>query len=287
MSNEAISVKNLSKSFKVGFFLKNKKVLTDVNFTVSSGSVAGFIGANGAGKTTVLKCLLQVVFPDHGEMEFFSQNVSSKEVRKSIGFLPERPYFHEFLTGNEFLGFHGRLMGLSGNELEERRQIVLKQVGLAVEGGKRLRAYSKGMLQRIGIGQALMIRPKLLILDEPMSGLDPDGRFLVKKLIRDIACDGTTVFFSSHLLHDAEELCDSLVCLKEGRVVYNGMMENLLHAESQMIQVFYCDQSGERLMKSVVQKDLQEEIDRLRGEGLSILEIKSCRVTLEEAVSQL
>ena len=152
MTSPAIRVQNLEKAFKTGFFLQKKPVLKGVSFEVPQGSVTGFIGANGAGKTTILKCLLQVIFPDRGEMEIFSQKISEKSVRKTIGFLPERPYFHEFLTGNEFLRFHGRLMGLSGAELRQRGQEVLRRVGLKHAGDKKLKSYSKGMLQRVGIG---------------------------------------------------------------------------------------------------------------------------------------
>lgn len=287
MTDPAIRVQNLEKAFKVGFFLQKKPVLKSVSFEVPNGSVTGFIGANGAGKTTILKCLLQVIFPDSGDMEIFSQKISEKSVRKDIGFLPERPYFHEFLTGEEFLRFHGRLMGLSGSDLKQRSQEVLYRVGLEHAGDKKLKSYSKGMLQRVGIGQALMVRPKLLILDEPMSGLDPDGRLLVKTLIKEIAKEGTTVFFSSHLLHDAEALCDHLVCLRQGEVVYNGPMQVLLQKGPQEVQVSY-SQQGQNHEVSVEQEKLQGEIDRLRESGSSILEIKKKqKMSLEEAVSRL
>ena len=287
----AILVKALDKSFKTGFFLKNKKVLDDVSFIVPEKTITGFIGANGSGKTTIFKSLLQVIFPDRGEMKIFGHEINSKDTRRMIGFLPERPYFHDFLTGNEFLSFHGALMGQSREKIKKRRAEVLEQVGLPDDGDKKLGSYSKGMLQRIGIGQALMVYPRLLILDEPMSGLDPDGRLLVKKLIRDIAASGTTVFFSSHLLHDAQELCNYLVCLRKGKVVFNGEMQKLLQRDNNIeVHIQYRKGDGSSfptLDESVEEKHLQDKIDELRKQGFFILQVEKKHVSLEQMVGKL
>lgn len=216
-----LRVHGLEKSFKPDLFKPAKKVLKGVGFELPRGSTTGFIGVNGSGKTTSLKCLLGFIFPDAGRFEFDEGRKSFDQFRQSLGYLPERPYFYDFLTAEEFLKFHWDLSG-GGAGFQERKKQVLEKVDLAMTGDKKLRAFSKGMLQRVGLAQALLRSPELLILDEPMSGLDPDGRWLVKDILREEKSRGTTLFFSSHLLADMEELCDRLLVIEEGQILFEG-----------------------------------------------------------------
>lgn len=235
MSSNVLEVRDLKKTFKSGFIPRPVNVLKGVNFSLPKGSVTGFLGANGAGKTTSIKCILQLIFPDSGSIHFFDGQKLSMDVLKRIGFLPERPYFYSYLTGREFLNFYGKLSGAfsSRNDMAERISQLLKRVGLEYAGDRLLKDFSKGMLQRIGIAQSLIHRPDLVIFDEPQSGLDPDGRIEVANIIRETAKEGTTVFFSSHLLPDAEKLCDRLIVMKQGTICYEGATHELLRHAGQ------------------------------------------------------
>lgn len=224
MSQFAIEVKNLNKSFKKSFYQKEKLVLNNVTFKIPSNKTTGFVGNNGSGKTTSIKCLLEFIFKNSGEVHFFGQVLNS-EIKKKIGYLPERPYLYEFLTAREFLEFHLSLSQtsekLSSAVVREKIDKVLKKVDLLEAKDKTLRSFSKGMLQRVGLAQALIHEPELLILDEPMSGLDPDGRLMVKDILKEEKKKGLSIFFSSHLLQDMEELCDYLVVIHKGEIIYN------------------------------------------------------------------
>jgi ABC-2 type transport system ATP-binding protein len=220
---EAFRVEKLQKSFTPSAFKKPKIVLQKMSFTVLKGRTTGFIGVNGSGKTTSLKCILGFIFPDSGEITFFRNEKLSENIRQQIGYLPERPYYYEFLTADEFLKFHWQLSG-DGPGFEQRRQEVLEIVDLKNVQDKHLRSFSKGMLQRVGMAQALLRKPAILILDEPMSGLDPDGRILIKDIIKREKARGTTIFFSSHLLGDMDELCDDLVVIDQGEKIYQGTL---------------------------------------------------------------
>lgn len=222
----AISVTKLQKSFPTGLSGKLRKVLHEVSFQVPEGVATGFVGANGSGKTTSLKCILGFLRKDGGSVEFGGQPLSD-EVRRHLGYLPERPYLYEFLTAREFLRLHWDLSGARGNFVEEMQR-VLKRVDLPGVEDRLLRGFSKGMLQRSGLAQALLHRPKLLILDEPMSGLDPDGRWLVKEVIREEIKSGVTVFLSSHLLSDLQELCEHLVVVDGGEILFDGATKEFL-----------------------------------------------------------
>jgi len=224
-----LKVENLKKSFKKGFIPKSQQVLKGISFKLEPGTITGFLGANGAGKTTTMKCILGLAFPDEGDIRFFGDQELGPEVKKRIGFLPERPYFYEYLTGSEFLRFYGQLSGdFTRNDLNARIEHLLKRVDLWHAKDKKLRAYSKGMLQKVGVAQALIHKPDFVILDEPKSGLDPDGRYYLSEIIKETAKEGACVFFSSHLLHDAEQLCQNLVIMKDGLVIYEGRTDALL-----------------------------------------------------------
>ena len=215
-----IEVKDLVKTLPAGF-IGRTEVLHKISFNIPQGVACGFVGNNGAGKTTTLKCLLEFLTPDKGDIKFFGEELSvSNRIR--LGYLPERPYLYEFLTAWEFLKFHWNLTYPSSKGFEKRAEEVLKLVGLFDSRDKVMRKFSKGMLQRAGLAQALIHNPDLLILDEPMSGLDPDGRYLVKSILRELKSQGKTLFFSTHLLEDVDELCEYVVIIHHGHVLYNG-----------------------------------------------------------------
>lgn len=235
---DVLSVRNLNKTFKGGLFEKDRHVLQNVTFSIPQGQTTGFVGSNGAGKTTTIKCLFDFIRPDSGEILFFGQPLTS-ESKTRIGYLPERPYLYEFLTGMEFLKLHWNLcFGSSLKNFHESAEIALKKVDLSEAKDRRLRTYSKGMLQRIGIAQAILTNPDLIILDEPMSGLDPDGRALVKDILREEQKRGVSLFFSSHLLQDMEELCSHLVVVNKGRILYDGVLSNFMSEYNSLERAF-------------------------------------------------
>ena len=223
-----ISVHLLNKTFRTDLFKKPRHVLKNVSFNVPQGQATGFVGANGAGKTTTLKCLLGFLKPDSGKI-LFKDHPLDAEFKYQLGYLPERPYLYEFLTAQEFLKLHWDLgRKTTSVEFAPIMESTLQRVGLKGVQKQRIRSFSKGMMQRLGLAQALLHEPQLLILDEPMSGLDPDGRWLVKKIIQQEIDKGTTVFFSSHLLSDLQELCSHLVAMDLGEVIYSGSMREFI-----------------------------------------------------------
>lgn len=277
-----LEIENLKKSYKKGFIPKRTEILKGLSFSVRSGSITGFLGANGAGKTTTMRCMLGMDFPDSGKIHFFGKPLDA-DGRKRIGFLPERPYFYEHLSGVEFLTFYAQLtMPWKKSVLSSRIDELLKRVDLTHAKDRQLRAYSKGMLQKIGLAQALIHEPELVILDEPMSGLDPDGRLALNEIILDTAKGGQSVFFTSHLLHDTERLCQRLVVLKDGVSIFEGTTESLLDSGGIEIEIVYFEQNHKASRHVKSQAELQTEIKKLTSEGREIIEIKRNRSTLEE-----
>jgi ABC-type multidrug transport system, ATPase component len=234
----ALKVTKLNKTFKGGLFEKDRHVLKDVSFALHEGKTTGFVGSNGSGKTTSIKCIFDFIKPDSGDITFFGEPLSTK-VKTRIGYLPERPYLYEFLTGMEFLKLHWELCYGHGHAgFEERALEALKKVNLVDAKDRRLRTYSKGMLQRAGLAQAILTKPDLIILDEPMSGLDPDGRALVKDILREEQKRGVTLFFSSHLLQDMEELCSHLVVIDGGQILYEGELPQFMSSYQSLEKAF-------------------------------------------------
>lgn len=182
----------------------------------------GFLWPNGAGKTTTMKCILNLLTPDSGEIKIFWEEGLSKEARQKIGFMPENTYLYKHLTGREFLRFNGKFFISNNEELEERIDILLKKIGLEKAGNKFLSEYSKWMLQRVGLAQSIINKPKLLFLDEPMSGLDPIGRKMVKDLLVELREEGTTIFFNTHILSDVESICNKISIIYNGRIIVNS-----------------------------------------------------------------
>jgi ABC-2 type transport system ATP-binding protein len=228
VSNSVIQVENLSKTFRQGFWRKRVEALRGVSFEVEQGSIFGFLGPNGAGKTTAIKILTGLITSSEGEARVLGQPVPSPEARARLGFLPENPYVYPYLTPREFVRMCGRLSALTGARLHKRTERVLERVGIAYAAERPVQRLSKGMLQRTCLAAALVHEPDLLILDEPMSGLDPVGRKEVRDIILEERKGGRTVFFSSHILSDVESMCDQVTILRKGKVVVEGKMDKLL-----------------------------------------------------------
>jgi ABC-2 type transport system ATP-binding protein len=224
----AIETANLTKDFLVGFWRPRPyRALDDLTLSVEPGETFGFLGPNGAGKSTTLKLLMQLIYPTAGEARILGKPVGDLAVRQRIGFLAENPYFYDYLTAEEVLIYFSRLFGLRGADVKTRVARVLDEVGIGAERRLRLRLFSKGMLQRVGLAQALINDPEVVFLDEPMSGLDPLGRRHVRDLILQLRAKGSTVFFSSHILSDAETLCSRVGIMAQGRLVATGRISEM------------------------------------------------------------
>ena len=233
-----IDVRGLSKTFELGLFKKRRvEAVKGVTFDVRRGEIFGFLGPNGAGKTTTIKMLTGLIAPTSGEAFLFGERVPSPAARASLGFLPENPYVYPYLTPREFVELSGRLSGMGGRALTRRAEEVLGHVRIAYAADRQVRRLSKGMLQRTGLAAALVSDPQMLILDEPMSGLDPVGRKEVKDLIFAERDRGRTVFFSTHILSDVEAMCDRVAILREGEVVVSGALRDLLRGDVMRTEV--------------------------------------------------
>jgi ABC-2 type transport system ATP-binding protein len=280
-----VSVKNLNKSFRHPWSLKKIQVLKDVSFSIEEKSIVGFLGANGSGKTTSIKCLLGLLKYESGDLKLFGKDHLVNSVKKNIGYLPERPFFYSYLTAEDFLKFYGQLSGMHNKlELNKRIDYLLELVGLTHAKKKFLKQFSKGMLQRVGMAQALIHKPKLLILDEPLSGLDPDGRRQLVSIIQNTFDEEeTTIFFSSHLLDDIDRLCQRLVVIKGGEVKFNGAKSDFVSTGSRAFLVQY--QSGLEIINSKIDniEVLQKEIDKIRGAGNNIISIEQEKMSLDLA----
>jgi ABC-2 type transport system ATP-binding protein len=225
----ALATHELTKDYAVGFWRKRPyRALDRLTLNVEPGEVFGFLGPNGAGKTTALKLLMQLVFPTGGRAEILGRPLGDLDVKRRIGYLPENPYFYDHLTAEELLTYFAGLFGYRAQERRARASRLLDEVGIGAERRLQLRKFSKGMLQRVGIAQALVNDPELVIFDEPMSGLDPLGRRDVRALILALRDRGCTVFFSSHVLSDAEALCNRVAILAKGRLVATGRLTDML-----------------------------------------------------------
>jgi ABC-2 type transport system ATP-binding protein len=226
---EAIRTEALTKHYAVGFWRPRPYVaLQALSLAVAQGEVFGFLGPNGAGKTTTLKLLMQLIFPTSGRAEILGRPVGDRAIKRRLGYLPENPYFYDYLTAEELLQYFGGLFGYSAADRRTRASRLLDEVGIGAERKLQLRKFSKGMLQRVGIAQALINEPEIVFLDEPMSGLDPLGRRDIRQLILSLRQRGCTVFFSSHVLSDAEALCSRVAILVRGRLAAEGALSELL-----------------------------------------------------------
>ncbi len=229
----AVAVRGLTKLYPIPFKRRTVLAVDDLNLNVMPGECYGLLGPNGSGKSTTLKIVLGLVSPTRGETSVFGVSSALVRSRESVGFLPENPYFYKFLTGAETLRFFGKLVGLRGKPLETRIGELLELVSLQNARDRRLGAYSKGMLQRIGLAQALINQPRVVVLDEPTAGVDPAGAHDIRNVIVDLKKRGTTVLLSSHLLAQVQEVCDRVGILANGRLIKEGSLDDLLSIQDQ------------------------------------------------------
>ena len=267
-----LEVDDLHKTFHVGFFRKKVEAVRGVSFAVREGETFGVLGPNGAGKTTTLKACLRLIYPSKGSIRIFGLSPDVRESMKKIGYLPENPYVYQYLKPLEFLDLCGRLYGLDAASRKKRSQEIVERVGLAHATDRPIGRFSKGMMQRIGLAQALLHDPAVLVLDEPMSGLDPIGRRQVRELILEERRRGKTIVFTSHILTDVEMLCDRVVMIHRGKVTAQGKIEELVRPEVRRVEIELARASGE----------LREGLEKL---GASTREVEGHLVVRVEGTS--
>jgi len=298
MPGAAIEIENLTKDYPYGFLhLKKKRSLEGLTMQVESGEVFGFLGPNGAGKSTTIKLLVGLIFPDAGTASILGKPITDIEMHRDIGYLPEQPYFYDYLTAAEVLDYFARFHDLTAADRSERVARMLKKVGLETARKIQLRKYSKGMLQRVGLAQAILHDPKVVILDEPMSGLDPIGRREVRDIILELKREGRTVLFSTHILSDAEMLCDRVGVIVGGKLRGVGAPGEMVGMKSQGMEILFelpgggssasavvvkATKTGDRYRLQVPEEDLYAAVDQLRGAGAKILSVAQVKASLEE-----
>jgi ABC-2 type transport system ATP-binding protein len=287
---------DIHKSYRSHLSIRKYWILRGLSLSIREGEIFGYIGTNGAGKTTTIKLALGLIFPDQGSVRLFGEDSSKVELRRRVGFLPENPYLYDYLTGEEFLDFHARLFGLDRATRRKRVKDLLERVGLGNRGDRQLRHYSKGMLQRIGLAQALINDPELVVLDEPMSGLDPIGRREVRDIILDLKARGRTVFFSTHILSDTETICDRVGLLVKGALKAVGTIDELVSRDVPYWEVALqgvvngnlpCGRIVSRredrvLVRVDSQGDLHRLLSVLNGHGARLVSVTPARQSLED-----
>ena len=294
-----VRVEKVVKDFRPGFGLRSKRVLHGISFEVQDGEIFGFVGPNGAGKTTTLKILMGLIRASKGHASILGCDVRETAFREHVGFLPENPYFYDYLTGREILSFYAKLSGVASKARTGRVAELLDWVGLSEAADARLRTYSKGMLQRVGIAQALVHDPRVIFLDEPMSGLDPIGRKEIRDLILRLRDEGKTVFMNTHILPDVEMLCDRVAIIVEGHVRHAGATDGFLgEAEPEVdlvlaavpvdlpaqLEECYAAQlrgHGDRLELRVREKHVQEVLQTTIAAGGQVISVTPHRKSLE------
>jgi ABC-2 type transport system ATP-binding protein len=298
MPAPAIEIEGLTKDYAVGFWRKRpRRALDALTFQVERGEIFGFLGPNGAGKTTTLKLLMGLIFPTAGTARILGRSIEDIGMHREIGYLPEQPYFYDYLTARELLDYFARFFGYSVRERRERVERNLERVGLTAAGDVQLRKFSKGMLQRVGIAQAILHDPEVVFLDEPMSGLDPVGRREVRDIILELKRRGRTVFFSTHILSDAEMLCDRVAVLLGGKLQGVGSSEQIVSIAVEGLEILVelpegralpaqlaarATRTGSRYRIEVAEADLYAALDALRAAQARILAVAQLKPTLED-----
>jgi ABC-2 type transport system ATP-binding protein len=293
----AIEILGLEKTYLVGFWRTRPKcALHPLHLQVEDGEIFGFLGPNGAGKTTTLKLLMGLVFPTSGSARILGKEWIDPEVKAQIGFLPEQPYFYDHLTAHELLNYYAQLSGVPPKERSRRVDRTLQRVGLKDVHGLQLRKFSKGMLQRVGIAQAILHEPKLVFFDEPMSGLDPIGRREVRDLMEQLKQEGKTVFFSTHILSDAEALCDRVAIIHKGELRGVGAIADLTSSVQGKVEIVWhstqvpasmkalgadCHITGDTVRAIIDENQQDAAIDALRRERLRLIALTPVRTSLE------
>jgi ABC-2 type transport system ATP-binding protein len=297
MNAPAIEILGLTKDYPLGFWRKRmRRSLDNLSLTVEDGEIFGFLGPNGAGKTTTLKLLTGLIFPTRGTARIRGRSIDDIGMHREIGYLPEQPYFYDYLTARELLDYYARFSSYSTIERRGRVARLLERVGLASAADLQLRKYSKGMLQRVGIAQAILHDPQVVFLDEPMSGLDPIGRREVRDIILELRKQGRTVFFSTHILSDAEVLCDRVAVLAGGKLQGVGAPGEIMSLEVQSMDVWFelpagqdpptlsgnVTRIGARCHVEIPASELYAALDQLRRSQARLLSVSPVRPTLED-----
>jgi len=291
----------LTKEYEAGFLRKRRtRALDTLSLTVEKGQIFGFLGANGAGKTTTLKLLMRLIYPTSGTARILGHDISDISMHARIGYLPENPYFYDYLTAREFLSYCGQLFGQKAGTRASRTEALLTRVNVEKKSWDlQLRKFSKGMLQRVGLAQALINNPEIVFLDEPMSGLDPVGRREVRDLVASLRTEGKTVFMCSHILSDIEVLCDSVAILKGGRLAHAGSLDELRSRETRLVEIIATDAAAEALKQLNIngkvtetasgisievtdEKEVDGVIAALRSVNGKLVSVQPVRQSLEE-----
>jgi ABC-2 type transport system ATP-binding protein len=294
----AIDIENLTKDYPHGFLhLKKRRSLDALTMQVQDGEVFGFLGPNGAGKSTTIKLLMRLIFPTAGTARILGKSISDIAMHRDIGYLPEQPYFYDYLTATEVLDYFARFFHFSAADRHDRVQRKLKKVGLETARKIQLRKYSKGMLQRVGLAQAILHDPAVVILDEPMSGLDPVGRREVRDIILDLKNQGKTVLFSTHILSDAEMLCDRVGVIVGGKLQGIGAPNEIVGLKTHGMEILFqlggnaeidsallaaATKTGDRYRLHVEESDLYPALDQLKASGAKLLSVTQVKPSLEE-----
>jgi ABC-2 type transport system ATP-binding protein len=301
-----VEIENLTKDYEVGFWRKRRvRALDGLSLKVEGGQIFGFLGANGAGKTTTLKLLMRLIYPTSGRARILGRDINDIRMHARLGYLPENPYFYDYLTAREFLDYCAELFGYDRAERKRRTAEMLSRVYLDEKSwDKQLRKFSKGMLQRVGLAQALINDPEIVFLDEPMSGLDPIGRREVRDLIAGLRARGTTVFMCSHILSDIEVLCDTVAIVKSGRLSETGRLEELrrLSADNQHLEITVAGAEAEAIRSALPllegasvaptaggarievadEKDVDAALAAIRRAGGRLVSVQPVKQSLEE-----
>jgi ABC-2 type transport system ATP-binding protein len=298
----AIEILGLEKTYSVGFWRKRPKcALRPLHLQVEQGEIFGFLGPNGAGKTTTLKMLMGLVFPTGGSAKILGMEINDPRMQAQIGFLPEQPYFYDYLTARELLEYFAGLSGVPAKERGPRSEEMLARVGLSDAADVQLRKFSKGMLQRAGIAQAILHQPKVVFFDEPMSGLDPMGRREVRDLMDQLRQEGKTVFFSTHILSDAEALCDRVAIIHQGELQGVGSVADLTSSVQNNIEIIWqgtsipqslralgaeCHVAGNTVRAILREANQDAAIETLRRERVRLISVVPVRTSLEDYFMQ-
>lgn len=297
MDIKTVEVNGVSKTFRVGFLRRKVEAVRGVSFDVYKGEIFGIVGPNGAGKTTTIKMMTGLVRPDHGSIRVQGKSVTDVETRRTLGYLPENPYFYEHLRVEELLRFYGQLHGIDAKILKKRIPELIEKVGLSHAIDRRLSKFSKGMRQRAGLAQALINDPELVILDEPQTGLDPFGRKDVRDLIFELKQKGKTVLFSSHILPDVEAVCDRVVLIHKGQVLDVGTLDELTGKRVKAYEVIARDvtqvpnhvkvlqqQGNAHYLEVQTESELQACLQSLSGQGATITSVTPRKEDLEDVL---
>ncbi len=294
----ALEIQGLAKDYAVGFWKKTSRTaLKPLHLNITQGETFGFLGPNGAGKTTTLKLLMGIIFPTSGTATILGRDIGDPEVKRKVGFLPEQPYFYDYLSAPELLDYYARLSGVAPSARQKRIAELLEQVGLRDVGNKQLRKFSKGMLQRVGIAQAIIHDPEIVFLDEPMSGLDPVGRHEVRELIQQLKDQGKTVFFSTHILSDAEALCDRVGVIHKGELRGVGVVNDFRSSVADKTEVIWLGAgalasvadllsdthtTGDTVRGTVQSANLDRLLEKLRQQRARLISVTPINRTLED-----